>query len=96
MERADVGKVARLARLAVGPGELQEYQQRLGAVLDYVRLLDEADNLQGVQPLYHPLPLQNVFREDEAGTSLVRDAALANACRTDGQYFLVPRILEEK
>jgi len=96
MERADVEKVARLARLAVAPGELLEYQQRLGAVLDYVRLLDEADNLQGVQPLYHPVPLQNVFREDEAGLSLGREEALANACRTDGQYFLVPRILEEK
>lgn len=96
MERADVEKVARLARLAVGPGELLEYQQRLGAVLDYVRLLDEADNLQGVQPLYHPLPLENVFREDEAVKSLEREAALANACRTDGQYFMVPRILEEK
>ena len=95
MEQADVEKVARLARLSLQPAEVAEYQQRLGAVLDYVRLLDEAQ-LEGVQPLYHPVPLQNVFREDVAGGSLSREDALSNACRTDGQYFLVPRILEEK
>ncbi|MFM7167527.1 MAG: Asp-tRNA(Asn)/Glu-tRNA(Gln) amidotransferase subunit GatC [Planctomycetaceae bacterium] len=96
MDQAEVQKVARLARLAVAEGELSGYQQRLGAVLEYVRLLDEAADLRGVEPLYHPLPLQNVFREDVSGGSLSREEALANACRTDGQYFLVPRILEEK
>ncbi len=96
MDEAEVQKVARLARLSVAGGELVAYQQRLGAVLEYVRLLDEAEDLGGVEPLYHPLPLQNVFREDAAAGSLSREEALANACRTDGQYFLVPRILEEK
>lgn len=48
MDEAEVQKVARLARLSVAGGELVEYQQRLGAVLEYVRLLDEAEDLSGV------------------------------------------------
>ena len=95
MELAEVQKVARLARLALSEDELELSRQRLGAVLDYVRLLDEVD-VTGVQPLLHPVPLQNVFREDLPGESLPTEVALANACRTDGRFFLVPQILTDK
>jgi aspartyl-tRNA(Asn)/glutamyl-tRNA(Gln) amidotransferase subunit C len=95
MELADVQKVARLARLALSQSELELSRQRLGAVLEYVRLLDEVD-ITDVQPLLHPVPLQNVFREDLPAQSLPPDTALANACRTDGRFFLVPQILTDK
>lgn len=95
MEPAEVQKVARLARLALSEDELEQSRQRLGAVLDYVRLLDEVD-ITGVQPLLHPVPLQNVFREDLPAGSFKPEVALANACRTDGRFFLVPQILAEK
>ena len=49
-----------------------------------------------VAPMPHPVPAENVFREDVEGVSLPREAALANAPKTDGQFFLVPKILEEK
>ena len=35
-----------------------------------------------------------VFREDVVTGSLDRDTALQNAPKTDGEYFLVPRILD--
>jgi aspartyl/glutamyl-tRNA(Asn/Gln) amidotransferase C subunit len=40
--------------------------------------------------------MHNVFRADQPAVSLSRAEALQNACKTDGQFFLVPRILEEK
>jgi len=95
MELSEVQKVARLARLALSDTELQQSRERLTAVLDYVQLLNEVDTT-GVEPLLHPVPLDNVFRADNPVASLSPDAALANACRTDGRFFLVPQILADK
>lgn len=95
MELSEVGKVARLARLKLSEVELQDCHKQLGDILEYVKLLDEVD-VTGVAPMSHPVPVQNVFREDVPVESLSRDEALQNACKTDGRFFLVPRILEEK
>lgn len=95
MDLSDVKKVASLARLALTDDELRQTGQQLTTILDYVRLLDEVD-LTGVEPMPHPVPMENVFRDDETTESLPRTAALANAPRTDGQFFLVPAILEQK
>jgi aspartyl-tRNA(Asn)/glutamyl-tRNA(Gln) amidotransferase subunit C len=40
------------------------------------------------------LEVANVYREDEVRPSLDRDIALSNAPKTDGEHFLVPRILD--
>lgn len=95
MEISEVRKVALLARLALSEQELAESRERLTAVLDYVTLLEEV-NIDGVEPLLHPVPLQNVFREDEPAVSLPPEVALSSACRSDGRFFLVPQILADK
>jgi aspartyl-tRNA(Asn)/glutamyl-tRNA(Gln) amidotransferase subunit C len=95
MELAEVRKVASLARLSLNEQELNACGQQLTVILDYVSLLNEVETTD-VQPMPHPIPAENVFREDEQRASLPREAALANAPKTDGQFFLVPKILEEK
>jgi aspartyl-tRNA(Asn)/glutamyl-tRNA(Gln) amidotransferase subunit C len=95
VEQSEIKKVADLARLSLSETEMQTFGTQLTAILDYVRLLDEVD-LEGVQPMPHAIDLQNVFRDDQRAASLDRAAALSNAPRTDGQFFLVPKILEEK
>jgi aspartyl-tRNA(Asn)/glutamyl-tRNA(Gln) amidotransferase subunit C len=95
MDLSDVQKVASLARLSLTEDELKSAGEQLTTILDYVRLLDEVD-ISGVEAMPHPVPAENVFREDRILPSLTREAALANAPKTDGLFFLVPRILEEK
>lgn len=91
---ADVAHVARLARLDVTEAELELFTEQLGAVLDHandVAALDIAD----VPPTAHPLPLQNVLREDEPRPSLDRDEVLSQAPAAEAGRFRVPRILGE-
>ena len=88
----DVAKVALLARLNLTEAERQEYAVQLGRLLDYVRILDEADTAD-VEPMAHAVDLVNVLREDEIRPSLAREDALANAPSTDGHFFLVPPVL---
>lgn len=95
MDIQEVRKVASLARLSLSDQELQTYGSQLTAILDYVRLLDEVDT-EGVAPMPHAVELENVFREDQTVASLEREDALRNAPETDGLYFLVPSILDEK
>ena len=95
MDITEVRKVAALARLALSEEELQASGEQLTTILDYVRLLDEVD-LTGVEPMTHPVPAENVFRTDDLLPSLPREAALSNAPKSDGQFFLVPKILEDK
>jgi len=89
-----VRKVAHLSRLQVTEAEVDRLSQQLGDILTYVELLNEVDT-DGVEPMAHAIELTNVLRADEPRESLPRDQALANAPSSDGQYFLVPAILDE-
>lgn len=89
----DVSKVAHLARLKLTEAELETFTSQLVRVLEYVDVLNEIDT-SDVEPMAHAVELRNVFRADEPGGSLPRHAALANAPKTDGKYFLVPPFLD--
>ena len=89
----EVRKVARLARLELGEDALARMQQQLSAILDYVYQLQQL-NTDGVEPLAHPLPVQNVFRADEPAASLPVTEALQNAPARTGDYFAVPAVFD--
>ncbi len=89
----EVAKVAMLARLRIGPDELQTFTGQLSAIVEYVAQLQALDT-SGVEPLAHGVEVRNVFRDDVRGPSLPREEALANAPKRDEQAFLVPAVLE--
>ena len=95
ISRADVVHVARLARLELTEEELDRYVDQLGAVLDHAADVAALDT-SGVPPTAHPLPMENVLREDGARPSLDRDEILREAPDSDGTRFRVPRILGEE
>jgi aspartyl-tRNA(Asn)/glutamyl-tRNA(Gln) amidotransferase subunit C len=85
--------VAHLARLELGEAALDKMARQLSDILAYVDQLRQV-NTDDVEPLAHPLPLQNVFRDDEQGPSLPVDEALANAPDRRGDFYGVPAVLE--
>jgi aspartyl-tRNA(Asn)/glutamyl-tRNA(Gln) amidotransferase subunit C len=91
--REQVEKVARLARLELTDAEMDRMSHDLAAILDYVEQLKEVDT-EGIEPLAHCLPIQNVFREDVVVASLPTDEALANAPKRAGDFYSVPPILD--
>jgi len=94
LSRADVEKVSLLARLKLSEPELELMTGQLAAIVGYVEQLNELDTT-GVVPMAHAVEVTNVFRDDVARPSLDRDAALANAPKSDGEYYLVPAVLGE-
>jgi len=93
MDIEQVRKVASLARLDLSEADLAVMAQQLTAILGYVDQLKEL-NTEGVEPLAHPLPVQNVFRPDELRPSLPVNEALANAPARSGDFFAVPAVLD--
>ena len=90
----DVAHVAQLARLELGPDELESFTSQLGAVLDHAADLDALD-LSDLEPTAHPLPLVNVFRADVEGPTSDRDEVLAAAPSVEEAQFRVPPVLGE-
>ncbi|MEK7702406.1 MAG: Asp-tRNA(Asn)/Glu-tRNA(Gln) amidotransferase subunit GatC [Nitrospirota bacterium] len=88
-----VENVAKLARLAVSPDEIKRFAEQLSGILTYVEKLNEL-NTEGIEPTSHPLPLFNIFREDQVAVSLPMDAVLGNAPEKDEPFFRVPKIIE--
>jgi len=88
----DVRHVAKLARLKVTDDEVHRFTQQLAHVLDYVAKMNELD-VEGVEPMAHPLDLSNVLREDVEVPGVGVDTALANAPERDDPFFAVPKVI---
>ena len=94
ISRTDVDHVARLARLQLGEAELEQMRAQLSSILGYIDKLAALDT-SGVEPTSHAVPLVNVMRDDVAEPCFAREAMLANAPDPSGEFFRVPRILED-
>lgn len=92
ISRADIEKVALLARLQLTEDELGTMTDELAQIVAYVDQLAEVDT-DHVEPMAHAIELENVFRDDIAAPSLPRDEALSNAPHHDGRGYLVPAVL---
>ncbi len=89
----DVNYIAKLARLRLSEDEARVFQEQLGHVLEYADKLREVD-VSGVEPAAHAVPIENVFREDEAHAWFTADDALRNAPREANSLFIVPKVVE--
>jgi len=90
--KEEVKQIATLARLKLPEEKVEIYQKQFSAILDYMEKLKEIDTKE-VNPLYSPAELKNVFREDEVKKVLDREEILKNAPKTDGEFFIVPKII---
>lgn len=89
---ADVAKVAKLARLDLAPEAIERTTAQLAGMLEHFADIDALD-LDAVEPMTQPYPLQNVFREDVVVDGLDRDEVLAAAPAAEDGRFRVPPIL---
>jgi aspartyl-tRNA(Asn)/glutamyl-tRNA(Gln) amidotransferase subunit C len=92
LTRAEIEKVAVLARLELTDAEIDQMTIQLGQIVDYVEQLSAVDT-GDVEPMAHAVELQNVFGADVVQPSLPRDSALANAPRHNDRGYLAPAVL---
>ena len=93
IDEDQVRHVAHLARLRLTDDQVDRLSAELSAILDYVDQLNRLDT-NDVEPTAHPLPIRNVFRDDQAQPSFDPETALANAPQRERTFFRVPKVLD--
>ena len=94
--RDEVAHLARLSRLALDDAELDQLAGQLDVILGAVAKIGEVSDAEGVRPMTHAVPLENVMRPDVVVASLPREDVLAGAPSAEDGRFRVPRILDEE
>lgn len=89
----DVAYIAGLAKIELSAEETERFSRDLNQVLGYVKQLEKWD-VEGVEPMYHPLPTYDALRADVPGTSLENAVAVANAPQAQEGQFRVPKVVE--
>lgn len=93
LTRAEVQRVAVLARLRLTDNEEAEFTEQLDHILGYMDKLNQLDSAK-VEPFSHAIAAANAFREDRVTNQPNAEALLANAPDRDATFFKVPKILE--
>ena len=79
-----------LAKLELSEKEKEEAKADMEKMLDYIDVLNELDT-DGMEPMSHVFPVNNVFREDVVTNGDGHEATLANAPEVKENAFLVPK-----
>jgi aspartyl-tRNA(Asn)/glutamyl-tRNA(Gln) amidotransferase subunit C len=90
-----VAHLANLARIALTEEEIEHLTAELGQIMQAVEKVSEVAT-PDVPPTSHPIPMQNVYRDDVVGSTLTTEQALAGAPEADGSRFVVSAILGEE
>jgi aspartyl-tRNA(Asn)/glutamyl-tRNA(Gln) amidotransferase subunit C len=84
--------IAKLARLRLDDAKLERFAGQMDDILAYMETLSSVDTT-GVEPLYGPVEHATPIREDVVAKTFTREQILGNAPATDGQFFVVPKIV---
>ena len=87
-----IGYVGILAKLELNGAEKEQARHDMEAMLDYIDRLNELDT-DGVEPMSHVFPVNNVFREDVVTNGDGSAETLANAPAKKDGGFLVPKTI---
>ena len=93
VDAATVRRIAHLARIAVADDEVEHLRGEINAILDFVEQLQKVD-VTGVEPMTSVTPMVMKKRADAVTDGGDADAVLRNAPAREGNYFVVPKVVE--
>ena len=93
VDEATVRRVAKLARIAVRDEEVTHLAGELNAILAFVEELSALD-VANVAPMTSVTPMKIPMREDKVTDGGVPDKVLANAPAREGDFYVVPKVVE--
>ena len=88
-----VRHIANLARLEVTDSELENVTTDLAGILELVEQLGAVD-IDGLEPMAHPLDMTQRLRADEVTEQDMRDRFQAVAPAVEEGLYLVPKVIE--
>lgn len=86
--------LGKLARLELTDTEVKHYTMQLEQILSAIASISEVA-VANIPPTSHPIPMENVYREDVALPGLLHEDFVSGAPSFEDDRFRVPRILGE-
>ncbi|MFO1012645.1 MAG: Asp-tRNA(Asn)/Glu-tRNA(Gln) amidotransferase subunit GatC [Caulobacteraceae bacterium] len=93
IDAATVRKVARLARIREPEEKLEQLAAELSGILQWIEQLNEVDT-DGVEPMASTEAVTLPMREDVVTEGGDPTKVLANAPKSDRNFFVVPKVVE--
>jgi aspartyl-tRNA(Asn)/glutamyl-tRNA(Gln) amidotransferase subunit C len=93
LDEATVARIARLARIAVPKAEQQPLAGELSHILGWIEQLNEVDTAD-VPPMTSVVAMKPALRADRVTDGGRPEDILANAPERQGDYFVVPKVVE--
>jgi aspartyl-tRNA(Asn)/glutamyl-tRNA(Gln) amidotransferase subunit C len=92
LTKEDVKKISELCRIELTENEIEKFQKELSVILGYVSELNQV-NTDGVEEIAQVTGLENVFREDVAKQSELRDKIIQNFPDKKDTFLKIKNIL---
>lgn len=89
----NIKKIADLAAISIEENELEGFARDFELIIGYMEQLSQIDT-GDIKPMEHVLPVQNVFREDEAVNQNNRDELIKCAPVSENGCYIVPSVVD--
>ena len=96
INKKEIKKIAALAKIDISEDEIGIYSEQISKILEYMSTLNEVDTSNVEEFSTQLLNDQQNMREDKPEESLKRDDIVKLAPDSDGVYFKVPKIIDDK
>ena len=93
VDKETVRRVARLARLGIDEARLAPLAGEISGILGWIEQLGEVD-VEGVAPMTSAVEAALPMREDIVTDGHYPDKIIANAPKTEDNFFVVPKVVE--
>lgn len=89
----EVGRIARLARIELAPGDAEATQAKLNGIFGLIEQMQAVDTT-GVAPMSHPQDVVQRLRPDAVTEQDRREAFQRVAPEAEQGLYLVPKVIE--
>ena len=93
IDRQQVQKIARLAKLNITPTEEEEFALQLNSILENFEQLSQLDT-ENIPPTTRAIELSNITRSDSSIVYSSRKYLLKEAPEQEEDFFRVPQMLK--
>ena len=84
-------KISKNARLSLTEQEKKDFEKQLNDVLTSFSELDQV-NTEKIEPSFHPINIEQSFREDKTRDCLTQEEALSNTKNKKDGFFKGPKV----
>ena len=92
LDKKELQKIAKNARLELSEKEIKEFLPQLQEVLNLFSQLDQVDT-KNVKPSFQPIKIENVTREDKITPSFSKEEVFLNVKNKQDDYFKGPKAI---